>query len=761
MSKDTLGYLIECKCECEWLDYKVQLSFGTDREICNFTRDVLAIKNVGGGYLVIGVEDKSWKPVGLDSHIMLDSKQLRDKVVKASGVTVDVDIVHHEIQYANSTCLFALILVRSTKKKSKLKRPTLACKDFCSRDNFGIRQGDIYARKGDSTVKISSQADFEDLLDYLEQKVQEQEFELTNKQSCFAIEDGLYRLMDRGFDKFIGRFSLREKLLESIMKDPRLWIINIHGPGGVGKSALANWAIYELYEKRLFDCIIHLSAKDRMLTPDGIASCSPSLYSLENLLDHIIDTFGETIPHDLNKRKELAIEWLTAGSTLLVLDNMESVNDGRIMEFVTGLPAETKVKVLMTSRQRSGGWELPFPVQELTIDETNEFLQLRCKELSVNFTDLSRFVSDIWNCTGGLPLALQWLLGRYKIQKGIKKILDSFSGKDCPVLEYSFRNIWLLLSQDSRIILSVLTIFDKFPTAQLISITTGFPIDRVENALNELEDVTLVNKFTQVSDGKIIYTALPITLTFARHQLTLMGEGSLQFTQRYQRYLSQIQLDETEMSNFNSTFSKYAIESDDEKRAVILCRRGESEYFMGNYDNADSLFKEALDLIPQSSYVNALRASYELTRNNIARAQYFIAEAIKRITPATGALCYVIKSKILEVEHRWDDRIACLKKATEFDPNDNVVRHQYGVALSKNGKSEDAINEFNHIISKESKKDIPSKQLMLALKTRMLNYNRLGMLEKLEDDKKMVLGFIDQFPHLSEEIEYFSEFLSS
>ena len=566
--------------------------------------------------------------------------------------------------------------------------------------------------------------------------------------------------MDRGFDKFIGRIAIRSKLIECVQKDPRLWIINIHGPGGVGKSALANWAVYELYDKRFFDSIIHLSAKDRMLTPDGIASCSPSLYSLENLLDHIISTFGDTIPLDLEKRKELAIEWLTAGSTLLVLDNMESVTDGRIMDFVYNLPAETKVKVLITSRQRSGGWELPFPVQELTLDETSEFLQIRCKELNINFNDLSRFVSEIWNVTGGLPLALQWFLGTYKSQKRIKKTLDSFSSKDCPVLEYSFRNIWIILSEDAKMILAALTIFDEFPTSQLISLTTGFPIDIVEKALNELEDVTLVNKFTQVSDGRITYTSLPITLTFARNQLTLMGDTSLIYRQRYQRYLSQIQLDETEMSSFHSAFEKYGIENDNEKKAVILCRRGESEFFMGNYDSADSLFKEAIDLVPQSSYVNALRASFDLTRNKIARSQYYIAEAIKRVTPKTGSLCYVIKSKILESEHRWDDRIACLKKAIEYDPNDNIIRHQYGVALSRNGKTEDAIKEFDFIITKEEKKSVPSKQLMLALKTRMLNYSRLGWIDKLGEDKKRVMDYFDQFPHLSEEREHFIQFLT-
>ena len=39
------------------------------------------------------------------------------------------------------------------------------------------------------------------------------------------------------FEKFVGREVLRRKVIEAVVKDPRIWIINVHGPGGVGKSA--------------------------------------------------------------------------------------------------------------------------------------------------------------------------------------------------------------------------------------------------------------------------------------------------------------------------------------------------------------------------------------------------------------------------------------------------------------------------------------------------------------------------------------------
>jgi hypothetical protein len=51
LSQDAFTYLLNCRGECEWLDYKESLSLDNDPELCAFAKDVLALKNVGGGYV--------------------------------------------------------------------------------------------------------------------------------------------------------------------------------------------------------------------------------------------------------------------------------------------------------------------------------------------------------------------------------------------------------------------------------------------------------------------------------------------------------------------------------------------------------------------------------------------------------------------------------------------------------------------------------------------------------------------------------------
>ena len=55
--------------------------------------------------------------------------------------------------------------------------------------------------------------------------------------------------------------------------------------------------------------------------------------------------------------------------------------------------------------------------------------------------------------------------------------------------------------------------------------------------------------------------------------------------------------------------------------------------------------------------------------------------ACNRANKKTGALCYTVKARVFDVQRDHNGRVAALAKAIEYWPEDNVVRHQYGVAL--------------------------------------------------------------------------------
>lgn len=745
-----LQYLIDCKSECEWLDYKETLTLDVDASVAAFAKDMLAMRNVGGGFLVIGVKDKTWEPVGLTNLLPYDGKLLRDKVRKASGITLSIDIVQHSLTYTGQNRPYALIYVRSAVSRTRRRLPTLAKTDFRPREAYGIRRGDIYVRQGDETVRLSSREDLEELLDAMEARADQFDLEVSSRnEAAFAVFEGTYRLLERGYEEFIGRQELKSRLSAAILGDPRIWIINVNGTGGVGKSALVTEVAYELFAANEFESIIQLTAKETILTQEGIRKATGrSLYSLEDLLDHIASVFEQPPPDALEEKRALVLEILSSWKTLLILDNMETVNDGRILRFVQEFPSETKTKVVLTSRQKTSGWEYPIDVPELTSSEVADFVSAKATAYGLSLPADIDTISEIAASSGGLPLAIEWILGRYAKTGSLGDAIVDVKTVDSPILEFSFRNVWNVLDGDTQALLVVLTIFDAPPDLQALAVATEWRYERIESALKDLRIATLVREITQESDGRVTYSALPITLSFAAQQSDQFGSLEVESRRRTQHFTQKMQLRDYELSRFTSLFTRYQITNENEQRAVILARRGESATFRGREEEASALFQEARGLAPLSSYVYAMSANFELSQGKVGTALRFAKEACQQANRAVSALCYDVLARVLDHQHDKEGTVKALRKAVEFDSDDVILRHKYGVALSRSGRTEEAINEFTRIIDSESTKEPLSDTLVMSYKTRIINFRRLGDVGQANADLAVVERLLAENPHL-------------
>ena len=182
---------------------------------------------------------------------------------------------------------------------------------------------------------------------------------------------------------------------------------------------------------------------------------------------------------------------------------------------------------------------------------------------------------------------------------------------------------------------------------------------------------------------------------------------------------------------------------------------------MGNVDTADLLFKQARDQAPTSAYIYALSASFERARNKIGIALTLVNEACKLANKKTGALCYTIKANIHDQQRNRMETISSLSKALEYDPSDDYIRHQYGVALSRNGQRLEAIKQFSLIIDRERQKEFPGIQLLVALKTRIINLERESLLSEMKADVKLAKELFEKFPHFASERRQFAGFIDN
>jgi tetratricopeptide (TPR) repeat protein len=570
-------------------------------------------------------------------------------VRKCTGLDLEIDLVQHEVFVEGTPKLFGLILVRSATKKSKLKQAAMPSTDFKSSERWGIRRGEIFVRSGDSTKRIESGSELNDLLDDLESRYQEEEIEQANAlPSPFAVEQGLYRLLPREYGTFVGRERYKEVLRQAIEGDPRIWIVNLFGPGGVGKSALATWLAYQYYRQgNPFEAILHLSAKDLELSAEeGIRRLSPTLYSLEDFLDRVLRLFDvfseeELAQSGIEQQKKLVTEALVAYRVLLILDNMETINDGRLMEFVRTLPSESQSKVLLTSRRRTAEWEYPIRVTELDESEVKQLLQVRSAELGLDLPiDDSAFVQRIKEMSGGLPLAIQWMLGEYRKTNRLNKILSRALTPDSPLLEFSFRNSWKALEVSAQQALAVLSVFVDPPTAQEWRTTLDWSVDKMESAIASLIEATFVSERTEPRTGKVIYAALPITLTFARNELSKMGDLEREARLRYQGYRNRLELAAVETGQYSSLFEQYDAQTETQKKSIVLCRMAEGQAGRLGYEAADQYFKQAMGVEPRSVYTLVSYGQFKAELGRYGEAIELMERASQHCTKKTGFHVY-------------------------------------------------------------------------------------------------------------------------
>jgi len=218
--------------------------------------------------------------------------------------------------------------------------------------------------------------------------------------------------------------------------------MTIDGIGGIGKSALA-LEVADSYRRMVdklaapdrFEVIIWTTAKLTVLTGQGIITRSQSLRTLDDIYSTIAvvlqrEDITRARPAD---QDEIVRQALSHQRTLLIVDNLETVDDERVMAFLRDVPSPTKV--IVTTRHRL---DVAYPVRVVGMGE-EEALQLiadqaQLKELTLT-TDQAK---QLYARTGGVPLALTWSLAQMGFGYGVESVLTRLGQPNNDVAKFCF-----------------------------------------------------------------------------------------------------------------------------------------------------------------------------------------------------------------------------------------------------------------------------------------------------------------------------------
>ncbi|KAB8318617.1 ATP-binding protein [Tolypothrix campylonemoides VB511288] len=332
-----------------------------------------------------------------------------------------------------------------------------------------------------------------------------------------------HNLPQPDYGQFIGREAELAKVTRQMRPYPHCQhsLVTIDGIGGIGKSALALEVAHRflhgfdsLVPEERFAAIIWTSAKRNTLKPDkGIVERRQVLRTLEDICQIIALTLG--IEDQLRSQTENKLEFvcraLTQQTTLLIVDNLETVDDEAMIEFLQELPAPTKA--IVTTRHRI---DVAYPVrlQGMPWEDAKVLIEQECQKKEVTLNDEHKH--KLFDRTGGVPLAIVWSVAQMGFGYPVDTVLARLGSPKSDIARFCFEEtVAQIRGNDAYKLLLALALCISDASREELGFVAGFGEDEMsrDDGLVQLEKLSLVNK----QGDK--FSMLPLTKEYAKLEL--------------------------------------------------------------------------------------------------------------------------------------------------------------------------------------------------------------------------------------------------
>lgn len=308
-----------------------------------------------------------------------------------------------------------------------------------------------------------------------------------------------HNLPNPDYVRFVGRETELARLKQLLAPENRTWVIVIDGIGGIGKSALALETAHRylqefdsLPERERFQAIIWVSAKTAVLTADGIALRKHATRTLEDIYTTVAVTLQrEDITRaGSEEQSQIVCQALTRQRTLLIVDNLETIDDERVNAFLMELPSPTKC--IVTTRHRI---DVAYPIR-LTGMPRTDALALIDQESDKKAVSLTRDEADLlYRRTGGVPLAIVWSIAQMGYGYGVSSMLRRLGDATGDINRYCFASaVENLDSKPAYRLLTALSLFKTDASRSALEYVADLAKLDQEEGLVDLERLSLVNK---------------------------------------------------------------------------------------------------------------------------------------------------------------------------------------------------------------------------------------------------------------------------
>lgn len=530
----------------------------------------------------------------------------------------------------------------------------------------------------------------------------------------FLESNGIVNNLPTPDYEYEGGFVGREEDIKEISKylqREKFPVVTITGAGGVGKTSLALKVIQEITQKPKsdkFDAIIWLSAKENKLSPFGIEDIEPTLKSYEELLNTIIHVLGFGIEIDSNdksiEKKEATVNLLfdMSKSILLIIDNLETITDERIINFIIDAPQNAKF--LITSRRGLGQVERRYELKQLKEKEAIYLFRQLAKDKQI--TSLLPLENDVIkkyvNKVSNYPLAIKWVIGQIARGRDINKVIDSIDDATGDISKFCFEQIFTLLSETSKNILFSLCCFDEPPPASLLRYVVEVESDKFDECIEELIIVSLVIPEQYKNEQNEIarkFSILHLTRGYVRQQLNQNSTLRDKIIKRLTDVENTITTTELAKREYRFSLHNLGAVTEEEKIAAIFTQTAFQKYQAGLYDESVDNYKKAIEIAPRFSSIYRNWAVMESYENHLFEADHLMEKAseLNSKDPQIWLLWGNIKRKASKIKEA-DDKY---KIAFDLSPENHIILNAYGQTRGRLGDYPTALKLLTSALTTE------------------------------------------------------------
>lgn len=443
-----------------------------------------------------------------------------------------------------------------------------------------------------------------------------------NLKKSETIIENLPVIVDYEETSFIGRKKEIGEIKQKLNKN-NVHILSVIGDGGIGKTALVIKLLYDMLDddKCKFQLILWCSLKTSELNKYEFTKIDDSIKNVSGIYEDLASFVAASDCIDV---PEYLIELAQNFNTLLVLDNLETINTSEIKEFLDRFTEYGKV--IITSRIGLGEMEHRYRLEGLGEEDVKEYINtlLSLYGFEGLLCDSEKYDIAV-NQLYSNPLAIKWFVRCLYNGQDISDILANKS----ELANFCMSNVYDKLSQKARDVLEILIIAG-------VDLTLGELIYYMDCSLDGFKDVSYaINELIKCNflDDAIFRTERKLAITsFANEFLKLNFVDTQQLSIEFKRKNDIIQsFNQKILQNKNK--SPYAMKSfiflNDDKNRFIAA------YYLYNaidasnnksFDKAFELVDIAKKIAPSYFECNKIAAFlYGTTRSLKAKNEYEIA----------------------------------------------------------------------------------------------------------------------------------------